>query len=182
MAQGTEQMMKMSVGVAQAGSAAALTALEGMRRLSEVNLQAARMSLEQSAAQINALLSAKDVNTLTQLVTAMAQPSPDKFTAYAQAVTAIARDTQSDFTRLVREQIESTNQQMAESMAVMARTAPAGGDGAMGLISQAMQTATASYEQFNQNMQRLMEMGGQGMQQAAPQRASAPAPAPKRGR
>jgi hypothetical protein len=52
----------------------------------------------------------------------------------------------------------------------------------MGLISQAMQTATASYEQFNQNIQRLMEMGGQGMQQAAPQRAPAPAPASKRGR
>jgi phasin family protein len=164
MDQGTEEMMKMSAAMAQTGTAAAQTALDGMRRLAEVNLQAARSSLEQSAEQIHALLSAKDINTLAQLVTAMAQPSPEKFTAYALAVAAVAQDTQSDLARLVCEQIERTNQQLAATMESIVRGAPAGSDGAVGFIRQAMQTATASYEQFNQNMQRLME---QGAQQAA---------------
>ncbi len=157
MAQGTEEMMKAGASLAQTTNAAAQTALEGMRRLSEVNLQAARASLEQSAEQINALLSAQDVNTLTALVHAMAQPSPEKFTAYAQAVAAIARDTQTDLAQLVREQIERANQQMAAQLEAMARNAPAGSEGAMGFIRQALQAATASYEQFNQNVQRMVQ-------------------------
>ncbi len=185
MAQGTEEMMKMSASMAQTSNAAMQTALDGMRKLAEVNLQAARSSLEQSAEQIRALLSARDANTLAQLVTAMARPSPEKFTAYAQAVAAIAQDTQSDLARLVREQIERTNQQMAAAVETMARNAPAGSEGAVGFIRQAMQTATASYEQFNQNMQRVMEMGAQGMQRAQDAGAAAtavPAGTPKRTR
>jgi hypothetical protein len=57
----------------------------------------------------------------------------------------------------------------------MARTAPAGSEGAMSFIRQAMQSTSASYEQFNQNMQRVLDMGTQGMQQgpAAAQGAAA---------
>ncbi len=178
MAQGTEEMMKMSATMAETSNAAMQTALDGMRKLAEVNLQAARSSLEQSAEQIHALLSAKDVNTLAQLVTAMAQPSPEKFTAYAQAVAAIAQDTQSDLARLVREQIERTNQQLAATVETMARTAPAGSEGAVSFIRQAMQTATASYEQFNQNMQRMMDMGAQRASGAAAATTATPAATP----
>ena len=173
MAQGTDEMMKLSANMAQGSNAAMQATLDGMRRLTEVNLEAARASLEQSAAQIHALLAAKDVNALTQLVTAMAQPSPEKFTAYAQAVTAIARDTQNDLARVVREQVERANQQIAATVEAMARTAPTGSEGAMSFIRQAMQSTSASYEQFNQNMQRALDIGTQGMQQGA-----APASAP----
>lgn len=177
MVKSPDEMMKMGAAMAQTTNAAALTALEGLRRLTDVNLQAARSSLEQAAEQINALLAAKDVNTLTQLTATLAQPSPEKFTAYAQAVAAIARDTQGDLVNLVREQVERSNQQLAEALETLARNAPTGSEGAMSFIRQAMASATSSYDQFNQNVQRMMEMGTQATQQAA----SAPAPS-KRGR
>lgn len=174
MAQGTDEMMKLGASMTEGSTAAVQATLDGMRRLAEVNLEAARASLEQSAAQIHALLSAKDADTLAQLVTAMTQSSPEKFTAYAQAVTAIARDTQTDLARVVREQIERANQQIAATVEAMARNAPAGSEGALSFIRQAMQTTSASYEQFNQNMQRALDMGTQGLQRAQAATPAAP--------
>lgn len=158
MVKSSDDMIKMGASMAQTTNAAALTALEGLRRLADVNLQAARSSLEQSAEQINALLAAKDVNTLTQLAASFTQPSPEKFTAYAQAVATIARDTQSNLADLVREQISRSNEQLEEALQSLARSAPTGSEGAMSFIRQAMASASASYEQFNQSMQRMMNV------------------------
>lgn len=150
MAQGTDKTMKLSANMAQGSSAAMQTTLDGMRRLTEVNLEAACASRKQSAAQIHALLLSKDINALAQLVTAMAQPSPETFTAYAQAVTTIARDASSDMARVVRVQVQRTNQPIAATVEATARTAPA---------------SSASDEQFNQNVQRAPAMDTQGKQQ-----------------
>ena len=167
MVKSPDEMLRMGAQMAQTGNTVALTMLDGFRRLTEINMQAARSSLEQSAEQIGALLQAKDVNTLTQLVASYAQPSPEKFTAYAQAVAAVARDTQGNLTAVVREQIARANQQLTESIETLARNAPAGGEGTMGFIRQAMATANQTYEQLNQNLQRVMDMGAQAGNAAA---------------
>jgi len=160
MIKGPDEMMKMHSEMTQTTQEAMQKALEGFRRLADVNMQAARESLETSAEQIHALLAAKDVNTLTQLVSTFAQPPAEKFTAYAQAVAAVTRDTQSELAALVQQQIAKNNAQLAAAIEQLARNAPAGSEGATDFIKQAMTTANASYQQLNDTMAKFMEMGG----------------------
>ena len=161
MVKGPDEMMKMHAEMTQATHEAMQRALEGFRRLADVNLQAARDSLETTAEQINALLAAKDVSTVTQLVSSFAQPSAEKFSAYAQAVAAVARDTQSDFANMVQQQIAKSNAQLAASIEQLARNAPPGTEGAAAFIKQAMATTNASYEQLNETMRKLMDVSAQ---------------------
>lgn len=158
-----EDLMKMQSEMASAASAAAMKTLEGFRKLTEVNMQAARASLEQSADQINALLAAKDVNTLTSLVTSFAQPSADKFTNYARAVYAVTSETNADLAKMVQDQVARVNAQLAASIEDLARNAPSGSEGAVAFIRQALSTANASYDQFNDQMKKMVEMGASGM-------------------
>jgi phasin family protein len=166
MVKGPDEMMKMHAEMTQATHAAMQKALEGFRRLADVNLQAARDSLDTTAEQITALLAAKDVGTVTQLVSSFAQPSAEKFTAYAQAVAAVARDTQSEFAAMVQQQIAKSNAQLASMIEQLAKNAPSGSEGAAAFMKQAMAATNNSYEQLNEQMRKLMDMGaaatGQG--------------------
>jgi phasin family protein len=162
MVKGPDEMMKMHAEMTQATHAAMQKALDGFRRLADVNLQAARESLETTAEQINALLAAKDINTVTQLVSSFAQPSAEKFTAYAQAVAAVARDSQSEFASLVQQQIARTNAQLATAIEQLAKNAPPGSEGASAFMKQAMAAANTSYEQLNEQMRKMMAMGEAG--------------------
>jgi phasin family protein len=167
MASTPDEMMKFHSAMAQASSAAALKTLEGFQKLAHVNLQAARESMETSTEQIRALLAAKDVNSLTELVSSFAQPSADKFTAYAKAVYSIASETNAELTEMIKQQIAKGNSQMASAIADLAKNAPAGSDGAVNFITQALATANASYDQLNEATRRFVEMGSMGAGSAA---------------
>jgi len=167
MVKGPDEMLKMHAEMTQATHAMMLKSLEGFRRLADVNLQAARESLDTSAEQISALLAAKDIGTVTQLVSSFAQPSTEKFTAYAQAVAAVARDTQSEFAAMVQQHISRSNAQLATAIEQLARNAPSGSEGAAAFMQQAMAATTSSYEQLNEQMRRLMEVGAQATAKTA---------------
>src|SRR5919109_5541862 len=105
-----EELTKLQAATLEASSNAALKTLEGFQKLADLNLQATKASLEQSTEQIRALLAAKDVKTLTDLVASFAQPTPEKFTSYAKAVYAIASETNADLANMVQQQIAKGNQ------------------------------------------------------------------------
>ncbi len=129
------------------GAAAAKT-MEGFRRLAELNMQTARASLEQSSEQIRALLEARDTETLTELVTSFAKLPPEKFTAYANAVYAIAQETGVNIGSLVEQQIARSNEQLAETVATLAQGAPGGTGGAFDFITKSMDAARTAYDQM----------------------------------
>lgn len=142
------------------GAAAAKT-IEGFRRLAELNMQTARTSLEQSSEQIRALLEARDTETLTALVTSFAMLPPEKFSAYANAVYTIAQETGVDIGALVEQQIARSNEQLAEAVETLARSAPGGAGGALDFITQSMDAARAAYEQMQQAAAQAARQGVQ---------------------
>lgn len=129
-------------------SAAAAKTLEGFRRLAELNMQTARTSLEESSEQIRALLEARDTETLARMVTGFAMLPPDRFAAWANAIYAIAQETGTDIGALVEQQIEHSNEQLADAVAALARSSPGGTSGAFDFISRTMEAARTSYDQM----------------------------------
>ena len=155
-----EDLMKMQAEAFRIGSAAAAKTLEGFQKLAALNMETAKASLEQSSEQIKALLAAKDAQTLTQLVTSFAQPSPEKFTAYAKAVYAISNETGADIGSIVEKQIAEANAQLAASIEQFAKSAPAGSEGAIAFMRQSLAAANAAYEQVTATAKQFAETSG----------------------
>ena len=154
-----EELTKLQAATLEASSNAALKTLEGFQKLADLNLQATKASLEQSTEQIRALLAAKDVKTLTDLVASFAQPTPEKFTSYAKAVYAIASETNADLANMVQQQIAKGNQQFTAAIEQLAKNAPAGSEGVMSFIKQSLAMANSNYEQLNKATKQFVSMG-----------------------
>jgi len=163
----TEDLMKMHADALKASSAAAAKTLEGFQKLAALNMQTAKAALEDSSEQVKALLAAKDAKALTELVTSFAQPTPEKFTAYAKAVYAITKEANSDLTSMVEKQIATSNEQLAQAIENLAKNAPAGSEGAINFIKQALTAAQAAYEQVNTATRQFVQVAEANVQGAA---------------
>lgn len=157
-----EDLTKMQREALEASSAAAAKTLEGFQKLAALNMRTARTALEQSAEQINALMSARDAKTLTDLVTSMAKLSPEQFTAYANAVYAISSETGSDVAALVQKQIQESNAQLSAAVESLAKGAPAGPVDATDFITQSMNATKAAYEQMQAAAQQFAASAASG--------------------
>src|SRR5690606_26759413 len=77
-----DDLMKAQAEAFKTSNSVATTAFDGARRLLELNVQAARAGLEESNAQLKALLATKDVRALNDLLTDLfnqySKPDPDK--------------------------------------------------------------------------------------------------------
>lgn len=162
-----EDLMKMQAEAFRMTSAAAAKAFEGFQKLAALNMETAKSSLEQSTEQIRALLAAKDAKTLTELVTSYTKPSPEKFTAYAKAVMAISKETGSDLTAMVEKQVAESNAQLAAAIEELAKNAPAGSEGAVAFMRQALAAASRAYEQVNSATRQFAEKAEATMTGAA---------------
>ena len=74
-------------------------AFEGVEKLIELNMTAAKASLEESSIATRQLLSAKDPQEFFSLTAAQAQPNAEKALSYSRQVAAIAAGTQAEFTK-----------------------------------------------------------------------------------
>ncbi len=152
-------LQKLQTDALETTSAAAAKTIEGFRKLAQLNIETARASLEQSSEQINALLSARDSQTLAELVTSFAKLSPEKFAAYANAVYAISRETGTDIGAIVEKQVAQSNEQFAAAIAALAQKAPSGSGAALDFITQSMEAAKDAYAQMQSAAEDFAAMG-----------------------
>lgn len=144
-----EDFLKMQTEAFRASGAAATKAFEGFQKLAALNMETAKASLNDASEQIRALLAAKDAKTLTELVSSYTKPSPEKFSAYAKAVYAISQETGTDLSKLIEKQIAESNAQLVEAIETLAKSAPAGSEGAVAFMRQSLSAAGRAYEQVN---------------------------------
>lgn len=166
-----QDLMKLQMDAFRITGEAAAKALEGFQKLAALNMETAKSSLEQSTEQIRALLAAKDAKTLTELVTSYTRPSPEKFTAYAKAVLAISKDTGSDLSAMVEKQVEESNAQLAAAIEELAKNAPAGSEGAVAFVRQALAASAKAYEQVNNATRQFAEKAESTMAAGAKKKA-----------
>lgn len=157
---GTEDLKKMQRDAIDASTNAAAKALDGFQKLAALNMQTARAALEQSSEQIEALLSARDPKTLTELVTSMAKLPPEQFSAYAKAVYAISSETGTDLAALVQKQVGDGNAKLAAAVEALAKAGPGAPPNANEFITQSLNAAKSAYEQMQAAAQQFAQGGG----------------------
>ena len=132
-------------------------AFEGMEKLVELNLTAAKASLEESSITTRQLLAAKDPQEFFALTAAQAQPTAEKALSYGRQVAAIAAGTQAEFTKAAEAQIAETNRKVITLVDEVTKNAPAGSENVVAAIKASIGNANAGYEQLTKTTKQAVE-------------------------
>lgn len=132
-------------------------AFEGMEKLVELNLTAAKASLEESSAAARLLLSAKDPQEFFSLSAAQAQPNAEKAISYSRQLASIAAGTQAEFSKAAEFQIAETNRKVISLVDEVSKNAPAGSENVVAVIKASIGNANAGYEQLQKTTKQAVE-------------------------
>ncbi|RZT08925.1 phasin family protein [Duganella sp. CF402] len=132
-------------------------AFEGVEKFVDLNLTAAKASLEESSSATKQLLAAKDPQEFFSLAAAQAQPSAEKTIAYGRHLATIASSTGAEFSKAAETQIAETNRKVISLVEEVSKNAPAGSENAVALFKSAIGNASAGYEQFTKTAKQAVE-------------------------
>jgi phasin family protein len=133
-------------------------AFESVEKVVDLNLNAAKASLEDSAVTARQLLAAKDPQEFLSLTAAQAQPSAAKAIAYSRHLAGIATAAQAEFTRAAEEQIAETGRKVSALVDDVSKNAPAGSENVIAIMKSAIGNASAGYEQFSKTTKQAVEV------------------------
>jgi len=155
-------------------------AFEGVEKFVELNLTAAKASLEESSATTKQLLSAKDPQEFFSLASAQAQPNAEKSIAYGRHLASIASSTSAEFSKAAETQIAETNRKVISLVEEVSKNAPAGSENAVALFKSAIANSNAGYEQFTKTAKQAAESIETNLSSAVTQFTAAAAKATKK--
>lgn len=130
---------------------------ESVEKMIELNLDAAKASLENSSAVARQLLAAKDPQEWMSLATANAQPNAEKALAYGRNLANIASGVHTEFSKAAEAQIAETSRKLLELVEEVTKNAPAGSENAVALLKSAIGNANVGYEQLTKTAKQAVE-------------------------
>jgi phasin family protein len=144
-------------------------AFESVAQLVDLNVSAAKASLENSTAAAQQLLSVKDAQEFFTLSAAQSQPNAEKVLAYSRNLATIASTTQAEFTKAAEAQIAEASKKVSALVDDIAKNAPAGSEKAVALLKSAIDNANASYAQLTKNAKQAADTIEENLTKAAAQ-------------
>lgn len=132
-------------------------AFESVEKLVDLNINAAKSSIEESNSAAKQLLAAKDPQEFFSLSAAQAQPNAEKALAYGRHVASIASSAQAEFTKAAEEQVAEANRKVLALIEDVSKNAPAGSENVVAMVKSAFGTANASYEQLAKSTKQAVE-------------------------
>lgn len=172
-----EQFVQLHKSALDTFQAAALASMEGFEKLAELNIQATRASIDETTETMKSLFEAKDPKVLAEMATVGAQPAAEKLAAYAKHVYEIASATNTELAKLVEKQFADSNKQMYAAIDTLAKNAPAGSEGMVTFVKQAVSTANSAFDQVSKATKQVVELAEANIAAAA---KSTPARAAKK--
>lgn len=133
-------------------------AFEGVEKLVELNLSAAKAALEESSSNTQAVLSAKDAQELLAMQANLFQPLAEKTSAYSRHLYDIASGTSGEFTKAFESQSAAAQKQLATLVDTAAQNAPAGSEQAVAMMKSAVGAASAAFESVQKAVKQAADL------------------------
>jgi phasin family protein len=133
-------------------------AFEGVEKLVELNVQASKAALSESANHTQAMLSVKDAQELMALQAGLMQPLADKAAAYSRHLYDIANGTTAEFSKAVETQTAEMQSKFAGMVDNATQNAPAGSETAVAVMKNAVAAANHAYETVQKAVKQASEM------------------------
>jgi phasin family protein len=121
-------------------------AFEGIEKLIELNISAAKAAMTDAAQTTKAVLSAKDPQEFVALQAALLQPAAEKAAAYGRYVYEIAASTGAEVTRVAEAQSAEAQAKFMAIVDTAVKNAPAGTENGVALIKSAVAAANNAIE------------------------------------
>jgi len=133
-------------------------AFEGVEKLVELNVQATKAALSESANNTQALLSVKDAQELLALQANLFQPLAEKTVAYSRHLYDIASGTTAEFGKAAEAQASDTQKKFLAVVDNASKNAPAGSETAVAVMKSAVSAANNAMESVQKAVKQATEM------------------------
>ena len=133
-------------------------AFEGVEKLVELNVQASKAALAETANHTQAVLSVKDAQELLALQASLMQPLAEKAAAYSRHLYDIASGTSAEFTKAVEGQTADMQAKFVNLVDSAAKNAPAGSETAVAVMKSAVSAATNAFESVQKAVKQAADM------------------------
>ena len=133
-------------------------AFEGVEKLVELNVQATKAALAESANHTQAVLSVKDAQELLALQAGLMQPLAEKTAAYSRHLYDIASGTGAEFGKAFEAQATDAQKKFMAVVDNAAKNAPAGSETAVAVFKSAVAAGTNALESVQKAVKQATEM------------------------
>lgn len=162
-----EQFLQVQKAALEVFHSATIASIEGFEKLAALNVQAAKASIDESTDALKSMVEVKDAKQLADMATGSVQPATDKVTAYYKHVYEIANDTGTELAKLFEKQFAESNKQLYAAIDALAKNAPAGTEGVVTLVKQAVSAANSAFDQVSKATKQAVEVAEANMAAAA---------------
>lgn len=133
-------------------------AFEGVEKLVELNVQATKAALSESANSTQALLSVKDAQELLTLQASLMQPLAEKTVAYSRHLYDIASGATAEFGKAAEAQASDAQKKFMGLVDNASKNAPAGSETAVAVMKSAVSAANNAMESVQKAVKQATEM------------------------
>ena len=142
-------------------------AFEGVEKLVELNVQASKAALADTANNTQAVLNVKDAQELLALQASLVQPLAEKTAAYSRHLMDIAQSAGAEISKTLEGQSAEAQKQIASLVENATQNAPAGSESAVTMMKSAMSAANTAYESVQKAVQQASEVATNNFQSAS---------------
>ena len=175
----TEQFADFNkVNVANATKLAALS-MQSAEKLFKLNLNAAKIALQQSVESAQAVASVKDVQDLFALRAKLAEVGVQHALSYSRNLYDLASQAQADYAAASEDVWSNYTKGVANWVETASKSAPAGSDVAVNAFKSTVAATTAAFDQFQKATKQVVNLADASVRAAAAQATKA---APVKGR
>jgi len=133
-------------------------AFEGVEKLVDLNVQATKAALSESANSAQALLSVKDAQELLTLQANLMQPLAEKTVAYSRHLYDIASGTGAEFSKAAEATATDAQKKFMAVVDNASKNAPAGSETAVAVMKSAVSAANNAMESVQKAVKQATEM------------------------
>ncbi len=150
-----EQLASAQKANAEVMTALMRTALNGVERLTALNMAATRDFLNNSMSHTQQLLAAKDVNALGKLQSELAQPGMEKMMDYSRSIYDLVSDMQKEVTAVIESQYSAFAKNANAAVEKAKVATPVGGDVFAAAMQSMLGASTKAFDQMNSITKQL---------------------------
>ena len=133
-------------------------AFEGIEKLVELNVQATKAALAETANHAQAVMGVKDAQELMALQAGMVQPLAEKTAAYSKHMYDIAAAAGADMSKNIEAQAAETQKKVMTLVDSATKNAPAGSETAVTAMKSAVAAANNAFESVQKAVKQASDM------------------------
>ena len=133
-------------------------AFEGVEKLVELNVQATKAALAETANNTQAVMGVKDAKELLALQASMVQPLAEKTAAYSRHLYDIAQYAGAEINKSLEGQTAEAQKKFADLIDSATQNAPAGSETAVTMMKSAMTAANTAFESVQKAVKQASDM------------------------